>query len=157
LTPLGEFVEPGGRELRPAQALVIFRGEHLRHRAVFPFQTSARRLPFWLLAVAVHREQSGDALHHHVANVLLGFADQRDTRLGVAQRQAAHPFGAGPRFARAAAAEDEPGGPGPAVVAELWRLLMMVREEAEVVEQSAPSIRRNLRQYAPLFAGAQRE
>ena len=34
MAPLGELVAPGGGELRAAQALGIFGGKHLRHRAV---------------------------------------------------------------------------------------------------------------------------
>ena len=38
MTPLGEFVAPGGGELRPAQAFRIFGRERLRDRAVRPFE-----------------------------------------------------------------------------------------------------------------------
>ena len=69
--------------------------------------------------MAVHREQSGNALDHHLARVVLGLADQRDARSGIVDRDRAHPFGAGARLAGAAATENEPGGPVRAAVGAL--------------------------------------
>ena len=43
IAPLGQFVAPGGVELRPAQAFGIVGREGFRHRAVRPFQPAARR------------------------------------------------------------------------------------------------------------------
>ena len=86
------------------------------------------------------REQSGDALDHHLAHVVLGFADQRDARgfFGRERRQPqrlrAHPFRAGAGLAGAAAADHQPGVPGLAVGGENGRGLMGVGENISQVE-----------------------
>ena len=72
-------------------------------------------------------EQTGDALHHHFARLVFGLADQRDARMRIAQRELAHPMRAGLRLAGAAAAENEPGGPGLSVIAGRGRALVVVR------------------------------
>ena len=86
MAPLGELIEPGGGKLRPAQTFLIFRREHLRHRAVRPFQPPPRRDPLRPLVVPIKREQAGDALDHHLAHIVLGLADQRDARRGIVDR-----------------------------------------------------------------------
>ncbi len=80
----------------------------------------------------MHGEQAGDALHHHLARVVLGLADQRDARMRIAERELAHPFGAGARLAGAAATENEPGGPVRAAVGALRCKLMLVRETRKI-------------------------
>jgi len=80
----------------------------------------------------MHGKQAGDAFHHHFAGVVFGFADQRDARLGVAGGHVAHPLRAGARFAGAAAAENEPGGPVGAAVGALGRALVGVRELTKI-------------------------
>ena len=71
------------------------------------------------------REQSGDALDHHVANLRLGFSDEGDPfrwqiREGrMAQRHALDPFGAGAGLAGAASAQDQPDR-----LQRLWRQLI---------------------------------
>jgi hypothetical protein len=76
------------------------------------------------------RQQAGDALDHHLAGVVLGLADQRDARLRLRQRDIPHPSGAGPRLARAAAAEHEPDTPTAGRLA-----LMRMGECAEIRDQ----------------------
>ena len=79
----------------------------------------------------MNRKQAGHSLHHHLAHVVFGLADQRDARSGIG-RNAAHPFGAGARLARAAATENEPGEPLRAAVGAFRRALMTVRQTRKV-------------------------
>ena len=88
MAPLGKLVAPGGRELRAAQTFRILGGEHLRHRAVRPFEAAARRNPGRPLVALMHGQQAGHALDHHLAGVVLGLADQRDRALLAARRSA---------------------------------------------------------------------
>ncbi len=120
--PLGELVAPGGVELRPAQLFRVFGRERLRHRAVRPFQPPPRRDPDRPLGARRHPQQPRRALDHHLAHVVLAFADERDVPMPARRHKAAcrarraHPFGAEPRLAGAAPAQHQPGGPGAAVV-----------------------------------------
>jgi hypothetical protein len=50
----------------------------------------------------------------------------------IAERELAHPFGAGARLAGAAATENEPGGPVRAAVGALRCKLMLVRETRKI-------------------------
>ena len=102
-------------------------------------------------------EQAGHAFHHHVARFGLGFGNECDACAFIGRGDAAHPFGAGARLAGAAAAEDEPCGPGLAVVGAFRRLLATQREEAEVTEQAAKFIPRNVSQHSPLSFDAQHQ
>ena len=58
---------------------------------------------------------------------------RRSARPAMAERLGAHPFGAGARLARAAAAEDEPGVPGPAVASDERRQLVVAGHHQPVV------------------------
>ena len=80
----------------------------------------------------MHGEQAGDALHHHLARVVLGLADQRDARVRIAERELVHPFGAGARLAGAAPAQNKPGGPGRAAIGAFRCKLMLVRETRKI-------------------------
>ena len=130
MTPFAEFIQPGAFELRAAQALGIFGGEALRRGAIGPLQPPPRWLPLGALAT-MDGEQSRDALHHHLAHIGHGFADECDAPHGFrrkawqAQREAAHPFGAGARLASAAPAHDEPLGPGFAIAGAQRRALIV--------------------------------
>ncbi len=111
VAPLGEFVAPGGRELRAAQAFGIFGGKRLRHRAILPFQAAARGNPARPLERGMDGEQPGHALDHHLADVVLGLADQRDARLAVAERKLLYPLRPSAGLPCPAAAEKQPRGP----------------------------------------------
>ena len=143
--PFRQLVAPGGVELRPAQALRIFGRERLRDRAVAPFEALARRRPDRPLAPRPRAHQPRRALDHHLAYVVIGFADQRDVavrRVRVrrqAQRERAHELGAEPRLAGAAPAERQPRGPWTAVVGESRRELMLVGERREVMVEALPA------------------
>ena len=82
--------------------------------------------------MAMHRQQAGNTLDHHLARVVLGLADQRDARMRIIDCDLAHPFGAGARLAGAAATENEPGGPVRAAVGALRCKLMLVRETRKI-------------------------
>ena len=105
-----------------------------RNAAVRPFEPAARRDPDRAAAPrAMHREQAGDALDHHLAHLVLGLADQRDARCRSAiAATRAHPFGAGARLAGAAPADHQPGRPRRAVGSEFGRPLVAVREHRPV-------------------------
>ena len=81
-------------------------------------------------------------LDHHVARVREGLADERDAaqgRLGeirVAERHAAHPFGARPRLAGAAAAEHQPDGPGIAPSAQAGHALVRPAAQRPMAERA---------------------
>jgi hypothetical protein len=111
IAPLGQFIAPRGVELRAAQTVGILGGKSFRHRAVRPFEAAARRDPDRTLAARRGEQQPGRSLDHHLAHVVLAFADQRDVAEAlrrirrVAMHQRAHPFGAEPRLAGAASAE----------------------------------------------------
>jgi len=81
----------------------------------------------------MHGKQTGNALDHHLAHVGERLADQCDApcrraEFGKPERDAPHPFGAGARLARAAAAEDEPGFP-----VSRRRKLILARPQGPVV------------------------
>jgi hypothetical protein len=63
-------------------------------------------------------QNAGRPLHHHVAGVGKGLADERDAaqrllrEIGIAQGQPTDPLRAGASLARPAPAEHEPDGPG---------------------------------------------
>ena len=152
IAPFRHLVRPRAAELRPAQAFRIVGGKCLRDLAVAPFQPFSRRLPHRPLVPAMHRQQSGDALDHHLAHVVLGLADQRDMRgfFGGERRQPqrlrANPFGAGAGLAGAAAADHQPGVPGFSGWREIGRGLMsvgedfpMLKEEVDLPQFSFPS------------------
>ncbi len=146
--PFRQFVAPGGVELRPAQAFRILGRESVRHRAVLPFQPPPRRHPEGPLGARRHPQQSGRALDHHLAHVVLAFPDECDAAMpaiGVgrdAKRERAHPFGAEPRLAGAAPAEHQPRRPRPSIVRGSWRLLMRMREDREIAIEPCPRARR---------------
>ena len=71
-------------------------------------------------------KDAGHTLDHHLADVVLVFANKSDAGATVG-RHRPHPFGAGAGLAGAAAAEDQPGAP---VGNELT--LMIVREGAPI-------------------------
>ena len=80
----------------------------------------------------MHGKQPGDALDHHLTRLVFGFPDKRDARGGIAKRELTHPFGAGAGLTGAAAAENEPGGPGFAAVRAFGRTLMVVSEAEKI-------------------------
>ena len=160
IAPLRHLVGPRAGKLRPAQALRVLGGKRLRDLAVAPFQPFSRRQPGRPLVPAMHRQQSGDALDHHLAHVMLGLADQRDTRgfFGCERRQPkrlrAHPFRAGARLAGAAAADHQPGVPGLAVGRESGRGLVVVGEDFPVLIEVVHLPRLQVcQQVDPLFLG----
>lgn len=104
----------------------------------------------------MYGKQARHALHHHLANVVLGLADQCDARTAILKRDAAHPFGTGARLARAAPTEDQPGQPRLAIIGGHWRALVSVGEKAEIAEQMPQLIRRDRRQHVALTAPIQR-
>ena len=163
LAPLGQLVAPGGIELRPAQAFGVLGRERLRDRPVRPLQEPARRGPDRPLGARRDPQQPRNSLDHHLAHVVLALADQRDAAMparGVgrrAVRERAHPLGAEPGLAGAAAAEDEPGGPRTAVVGGGRRLLMRMREHGEILSDPRPPAQaRNLLEHGQAQSGLRR-
>ena len=143
MAPFGEFVAPRGIELRAAQRFRILGREGLCHRAVRPFQPAPRRNPGGPLRARRNLQDSGDAFDHHLADIVLALADQRDmavAALGIgrrAMRRGVDPLGAEPCLAGAAPAQHQPGGPrlaigSPAVVGGLRRVLVRMRQRREV-------------------------
>ena len=69
-----------------------------------------------------HAQKPGDALHHHLARVGPGLADERDApdrrlrEVDMPHGEAMHPLRAGARLARAAATHEEPVSPARAGV-----------------------------------------
>ena len=161
MTPFAELIEPGAFELRAAQAFGILCGEALRCRAIGPLQTPPRGLPLGPLA-SMDGEQPRDALHHDIAYIGHGFADEGDAPHGFycetrqAQREAAHPFGACARLARSAPAHDEPLGPGAAIAGAQRRALIVAAiqfpqgiERGQVCASQARQRLRQPRRIAP--------
>ena len=115
--PLGELVAPRGIELRPAQAVRIVGGKHLRDGSVGPRDLVAGDVVVRQLARRMHGEQAGDAFHHDAAHLSDRQTNERQTArrfagdILVAERLGPHPFGAGASLARAAAAEKQPRVP----------------------------------------------
>lgn len=115
--PFAQFIEPRGIELRPAQTVGIFRRKSLRDGAIGPFQPAAGRLPDRPFVAPVHRQQARHAFDHHIAHIGLGFPHQgnasgRTVGKGrQAERHAAHPFRACPRFSCSAPAQHQPDRP----------------------------------------------
>ena len=142
VTPFGELVTPRGIELRPAQLFGIFSGKSEADRPARPFQPPARSGPFRAFATRRDLQETRGALDHHLAYVVLGFANERDLQrspLGIradAVRHRPHPFGAQSCLAGATATEHQPGRPMIAAVRTLWRFLMRVRERDEVTRQA---------------------
>ena len=122
--PLGELVAPGGVELGATEAVGVVGAEQLGHGAVVPDQLVLGDLKLGPLVAGIDRHEAGDALNHDRAHLGDGVADERDAvRAAVGQRRladrlGAHPFGAGPRLARAASPEDEPRVPAPAALGD---------------------------------------
>jgi hypothetical protein len=134
MAPFGEFVGPGGGELRAAQAVGILGGIGISHRAVAPLQTAAARRPGGPLKAPIRRENARRPLDHHFAHVVFGLADQRDrAHRRIASHQTAHPFRAGPGLAGAAPADQQPSGPVVPALRALGRALMRMRENSEAV------------------------
>ena len=160
--PLGELVAPGGVELGASEAVGVVGAEQLGHGAVVPDELVLGDLQLGALVGRIDRHQAGDALDHDGAHLGDGVADEGDAaRAAVGQRRladhlGAHPFGAGPRLARAASAEQQPrvpaaspfrqdggelvvaGGDGPLVVDDAAELLRreMGGEEVEALRAS---------------------
>ena len=152
MAPFRELVAPGGLELRPAQRIRILGREHMRDGAVSPFELAQRRRPGRALARLVDLEQAGRALDHDVARGSEGLADERDAahRLmgqpAEAGGEAHHPFGAGPRLAGAAPAEDEPGRP---VVARALGRQLMIVQRTDAPPHEFEHVARQLKQFLP--------
>lgn len=88
----------------------------------------------------MHGQQARHALDHHLAHLVLGLADQRDAARAFTPDfrrggDVAHPFGAGARLAGTAPADEKPGDPGLAVVADRGRELMRMTVENETADQ----------------------
>ena len=131
LAPGGELVAPQLHVLLAAQPVRLLGREELAHRAVRPFEP--RRSAAKKRGRSSRRQQArmpDSPLHHDVAHVGDGRADQVDDRVGL--HPVAHRLGAGARLAGAAAGEDEPDDP----VARRRRLVG-ARPERPVVEESA--------------------
>ena len=107
----------------------------------------------------VHAQEAGDALDHYLAHVVLGLTDQRDASVRIFRRlrhrscHTPHPFGAGPRFAGAAASKDQPGRPQLAGLRKLRRHLVPVRVGWEVVRPASHITERYSRKKLILLAG----
>jgi hypothetical protein len=120
MAPFRELVAPGGGELRAAQGIRVLGREQLGNRPVRPDEPAQGRRPGRALTPGMNREQAGGPLHHHVARRPVGFTDEHDTarpglgKARLAQGHAAHPLGTRAGFAGTAAAQHQPGGPGPA-------------------------------------------
>src|SRR5262249_57702893 len=84
MAPLGEFITPGCRKLRPAQTFRLFRRKRLRQSSVWPFKLSSRRHPQRSLMVSMHGKHAGNALDHDLARITLGFPKKSDTRPWIA-------------------------------------------------------------------------
>ena len=131
VAPFAELVAPRRLELRPAQRVGVLGREGVGERAVSPFEPAQSGLPLRTLARGRHRAQAGRPVDHHVAHVGKSLADQRDApdrprrNADNPADQPRDPFGAGPRLAGAAPAEDEPGRP--VVARALGRQLMIVQ------------------------------
>src|SRR5690242_9471346 len=78
VAPLGKLVRPGGVKLRAAQALGVFGGKRLRHRAVRPFKAPARGNPDRPLIPPMRGHEPRHAFDHHLAHLMLALADERD-------------------------------------------------------------------------------
>ena len=100
-------------------------------------------------------QNAGGPFDHHLARDMRGLADQRDAEralLGVRRRAGslrAHPLGAEPRLAGAAAAEHQPRRPRNAAVAERGRFLMSMRQRDEVVMERHQSVRLDCLEHRP--------
>jgi hypothetical protein len=101
---------------------------------------------------------------------VFGFTNERDTPLAFALnlrrvRCALHPFGAGARLARAASADQQPGGPGLAVIAECGRELVIVAVQTKTpvqfdtltIRQTRQKLAANLRRPLPPFVAKARD
>ena len=117
LLPLGQLIDPGRVELRPAQSLRLMRGIDRGGRPVRPDQPLAPRLPDRTPVGGRTGQDAALAEHHHLAHLVEGLADQGHAMAfpGCRSRgpldQAAHPFRPGAGLARPAPAHDHPGFP----------------------------------------------
>ncbi len=114
--PFRQFIAPCSVELRAAQAVRVFRGIERSHRAIVPQEPAARRF----IARARQprdRQNARRSVHHHLARIAEGFADQRDVpafrrrERRQAERHARCPFCPCPRLAGPAPAQNEPDAP----------------------------------------------
>jgi len=76
--PFRQLVRPRGAELRAAQTFRIIRRKRLGDRAIAPFDAPPARYPDRAFAARMRGEHAGHAFDHHLAHIVLGFADQRD-------------------------------------------------------------------------------
>jgi hypothetical protein len=110
LGPGAELVGPGGVELRPAQAVGILGREGLGDGAVVEFQAPAAGVPLRAFAGGIEALDARRALDHHLAHVVEGGADQGQA--ADLRGLFGDPRGPGEGLARAATAQEQPGGPG---------------------------------------------
>lgn len=83
----------------------------------------------------MHREQAGHAFDHDLARVALGFTNKCYTCLWIADGHGTNPFRTGARLACAATAENEPRRPRLAIVCEIGRKLVAMRENRKVTQE----------------------
>ena len=108
------------------------------------------------LVLPMHGQQARDTFHHHFTRFVLGLPNESDAGFRVGKRYRAHPFGTGARFAGAASAENQPGGPALTAVGKARRTLMVMCESIEFAAEIIEPMRRKPRQNPRLRRLAQR-
>ena len=83
----------------------------------------------------MHREQAGHPLDHDLARVALGLTNKRYACLWIAGGQSTDPLRTGARLACAATAENQSCRPRLAIVCEIGRKLVAMRENRKVTEE----------------------